>query len=207
MSGGLTSLESAIRTCKVNTGNAERIESDRFLGGPDKRTCPPFMGTDLIGRQVCADSFMTKSRGCNTASDRVYIENTVERPHYYEYINLNPDGINDDETIEGFGFGLQDAAYIREGFPNGASSSNGVFSLPSDLKFNGCQPGPFNNIPQSQMQSIPHQEGMPYSQLYAQDAENRRVKQALLTRESIMQENPLVDENPLRMTYRQMGYY
>jgi hypothetical protein len=144
---------------------------------------------------------MTKSRGCNTASDRIYIENAVSRPHYYEYINLNPDGIIDDETIEGFGFGLQDSAYIREGY----SDMDGP--LPSDLRFNGCQRGPFNDIPRSEMQPIPHQPGMPYSQLYAQDAEGRRVKQALLTRERIMQENPLVDVNPERMAYRQMGFY
>ncbi len=42
MSGGYTSLESSIRTCKVNTGNADRIESDRFLGFPDKRCARHF---------------------------------------------------------------------------------------------------------------------------------------------------------------------
>ncbi len=42
MSGGYTSLESSIRTCKVNTGNADRIESDRFLGFPDKKMCRHF---------------------------------------------------------------------------------------------------------------------------------------------------------------------
>ncbi len=77
MSGGYTSLESSIRTCKVNTGNADRIESDRFLGFPDKKMCPPFLGTDLTGRAICPDSFMTKSAGCNTPEDRIYIENTV----------------------------------------------------------------------------------------------------------------------------------
>ncbi len=35
MSGGYTSLESSIRTCKVNTGNADRIES--FLIGWDMK--------------------------------------------------------------------------------------------------------------------------------------------------------------------------
>ncbi len=71
MSGGYTSLESSIRTCKVNTGNADRIESDRFLGFPDKKMCPPFLGTDLTGELVCPDSFMTKSAGCNTPEDRI----------------------------------------------------------------------------------------------------------------------------------------
>ncbi len=64
MSGGYTSLESSIRTCKVNTGNADRIESDRFLGFPDKKMCPPFLGTDLTGRARRAKILLwTKSAG------------------------------------------------------------------------------------------------------------------------------------------------
>ncbi len=42
MSGGYTSLESSIRTCKVNTGNADRIESDRFLDFQIKRCARHF---------------------------------------------------------------------------------------------------------------------------------------------------------------------
>ncbi len=69
---------------------------------------------------------MTKSAGCNTPEDRIYIENTVSRPHYYEYINLSPRGMLNDETIEGFGFGQQESAYIREGFgTNGTSAQYG----------------------------------------------------------------------------------
>ncbi len=54
---------------------------------------PAILGTDLTGRAICPDSFMTKSAGCNTPEDRIYIENTVSRPHYYEYINLSPRGM------------------------------------------------------------------------------------------------------------------
>ncbi len=72
---------------------------------------------------------MTKSAGCNTPEDRIYIETTVSRPHYYEYINLSPRGMLTDETIEGFGFGQQESAYIREGFeqtePSAQYGSNG----------------------------------------------------------------------------------
>ncbi len=94
------------------------------MGFPDKKMCPPFLGTDLTGRAICPDSFMTKSAGCNTPEDRIYIENTVSRPHYYEYINLSPRGMLNDETIEGFGFGQQESAYIREGFgTNGTSAT------------------------------------------------------------------------------------
>ncbi len=42
--------------------------------------CPPFLGTDLTGRAICPDSFMTKSAGCNTPEDRIYIE-ILSRDH------------------------------------------------------------------------------------------------------------------------------
>jgi hypothetical protein len=246
MSGGYTSLESAIRTCKVNTGNADRIESDRFLGFPDKKTCPPFLGTDLVGRSICPDSFMTKSAGCNTAEDRIYIENTVSRPHYYEYINLSPRGMLDDETIEGFGYGQQESSYIREGFGtngtssqygngngNGASCSTGgcglnalrpsvnlngwsratagygyedIDDLPGDLRFNATQPGPFNDMPLWAFSVVPREYGMPYSQLYGQNAEDQRLKQALWARAEIMGQDPIVP-GPSRYGYRMIGDY
>lgn len=252
MSGGYTSLESSIRTCKVNTGNANRIESDRFLGFPDKKTCPPFLGTDLTGRAICPDSFMTKSAGCNTPEDRIYIENTVSRPHYYEYINLSPRGMLNDETIEGFGFGQQESAYIREGFGTGGTSAqygssgsctsggcglngprpppvnlNGwpranaagygigpviraeqedLDDLPGDLRFNASQPGPFNNMPLWAFSVVPREYGMPYSQLYGQNAEDQRLKQALWARAEIMGQDPIVP-GPSRYGYRMMGDY
>ncbi len=81
MSGGYTSLESSIRTCKVNTGNADRIESDRFLGFPDKKMCPPFLGTDLTGRAICPDSFMTKSAGCEYARRSYLYRKILSRDH------------------------------------------------------------------------------------------------------------------------------
>jgi hypothetical protein len=129
MSGGTTSLEAALRTCKVNVGNANKLESDRFLGESFKKTCPNFQGTDLIGRGIAPDTWMTKSRGCNTPLDRIFVENAVSRPQYYEYINLSqytPTGemipITDEyiegyrqAPVEGFGFGQQESAYIREG--------------------------------------------------------------------------------------------
>ncbi|CCV02381.1 hypothetical protein IIV31_009L [Armadillidium vulgare iridescent virus] len=241
MSGGLTSLESAIRTCKVNTGNADRIQSDRFLGFPDKKTCPPFLGTDLTGRAVCPDSFMTKSAGCNTPEDRIYIENTVSRPHYYEYINLSPRGMLDDETIEGFGFGQQESSFIREGYEGngkmvtyggGACNSGGCGvgygvpkswtygrqevaaaeadpsfdDLPGDLRFNATQAGPFNNMPLWAFSVVPREYGMPYSQLYGQNAEDQRLKQALWARAEIMGQDPIVP-GPSRYGYRMMGDY
>lgn len=86
------SLESAIRGCKVNTADADKVRSDRFLN-PDLMMCPVWNGVDTTGRQVCPDSFFTKRAGCNSAVDRVLVENSVSRPQYMEYINLSANGI------------------------------------------------------------------------------------------------------------------
>ena len=86
------SLEGALRTCKVDTGWAARIQSDRFEN-PNLMVCPTWNGRDLAGRPVCADSFYTKRAGCNSALDRVDVENTL-RPQYMEYINLDAAGFD-----------------------------------------------------------------------------------------------------------------
>ena len=93
MSAGSISLESAIRTCKVNTAYAQKIESDRFLNSSNL-LCPVWNGLNSKGQSVCPDSFMTKSAGCNSAEDRVVVENNVARPQYMEYITLNVQGID-----------------------------------------------------------------------------------------------------------------
>ena len=95
MSAGSISLESAIRSCKVNTAWANRVESDRFLNS-DNVICPLWNGLDSTGRQVCKDSFYTKRSGCNSASDRVKVENEVSRPQYMQYITLSTKGIKGD---------------------------------------------------------------------------------------------------------------
>ena len=87
----MISLEASTRTCKVDTASAARSESDRFLN-PNLVMCPVWTGKDLSGRTVAADSFYTKRAGCNSAEDRVIVENTL-RPQYFEYINLNDFGV------------------------------------------------------------------------------------------------------------------
>ena len=91
MSAGSVSLESALRTCKVNTAWATRIESDRFFN-PNNLVCPIWNGMDGTGREVCKDSYYNKSAGCNSATDRVNVENNVSRPQYMEYITLSANG-------------------------------------------------------------------------------------------------------------------
>ena len=88
------SLEAAVRTCKVSTGWAPRIQSDRFQN-TNLMMCPVWNERDLTGRKVCEDSFYTKREGCNTALDRINVEND-QRPQYAEYITLDTAGYRAD---------------------------------------------------------------------------------------------------------------
>lgn len=85
------SLEASIRTCDVETGEASRIQSDRFLN-PNSMVCIPWNGVNSKGQPICPDSFWTKTPGCNSAEDRVQVENGL-RPQYFDYITLNAGGI------------------------------------------------------------------------------------------------------------------
>ncbi len=86
------SLNASLRTCKVDTAYANKVQSDRFLN-PSLLVCPAWGGVDTTGRQVCPDSYNTKNAGCNSAEDRIYVENAVSRPQYMEFINLSANGI------------------------------------------------------------------------------------------------------------------
>lgn len=85
------SLEASIRTCKVETGEASRIESARFLD-PNVMFCSMWNGYNSKGQKVHPNSQYTKSAGCNSAEDRVSVENHL-RPDYASYLNLNIAGI------------------------------------------------------------------------------------------------------------------
>jgi hypothetical protein len=85
------SLAKSIRTCKVYTGAAEQSQSDRFLNSANM-VCIPWGNTNSKGQSVCADSFMTKTPGCNSAEDRVSVEND-QRPQYSSYVTLNMPGV------------------------------------------------------------------------------------------------------------------
>ena len=90
MSYGPPSLESALRTCKVDVAYANKVQSDRFLN-PSNVLCPVWRGVDLTGREVCNNSFYTKSAGCNSSNDRICVENDL-RPKYSEYVTLDAGG-------------------------------------------------------------------------------------------------------------------
>ena len=81
------SLTSSLNTCKVIDGYAANLASDRFLN-PNNAVCIPWNGVDNAGRSVCADSFVTKRAGCNSAWDRVQVEN-AQRPYYSSYVTTD----------------------------------------------------------------------------------------------------------------------
>lgn len=85
------SLEKSVRTCDVNVGEANRIQTDRFMN-PQNMVCIPWNGLDNTGREVCWDSFYTKTPGCDSAEDRVMVENAL-RPKYANYVTLGAQGI------------------------------------------------------------------------------------------------------------------
>ena len=95
------SLNKSVRTCKVNTGWAPRIQSDRFENS-NLMMCPVWNERDLAGRKVCADSFWTKREGCNSSLDRIDVENFL-RPQYMEYVTLDAAGIDGNMYQENVG--------------------------------------------------------------------------------------------------------
>jgi hypothetical protein len=88
------SLLGSVRTCKMDQAWADRIQTDRFFN-PSSMICPVWNGMDSAGRDVCPDSFYTKAPGCNSAQDRVLVENS-QRPQYMEYVTLSAMGYEGD---------------------------------------------------------------------------------------------------------------
>ena len=130
------SLSKTIRTCKVDTSLDANMQSDRFLNS-DNMICPRWLNQDITGRQVCADSWYTKSAGCNSAEDRVLVENTVSRPLYSDLISLNMQGVTGDI------YGQQDESSIEEEqLANQFSKSRGQYTGNYGIQWRA------NNVPQ-----------------------------------------------------------
>ena len=70
------SLEKSVRSCSVNVGEANRIQTDRFFN-PSNMVCIPWNGINNKGQEVSPDTFYTKSAGCDSAEDRVMVENSL----------------------------------------------------------------------------------------------------------------------------------
>jgi hypothetical protein len=151
------SLEKAIRTCKVETGWADRIQSDRFLN-PNQMVCIPWNGMNSKGQSVCPDSWYTKTPGCNSAEDRVVVENLL-RPQYIDYVTLNAAG------IKGHIYGNESAhndlvAHDKDMAQNNKITGNFGTQWGANTKYNGCTVGA-------------------YSRGMAQEAQTNRQRQAL----------------------------
>ena len=85
------SLTANILTSKVITGNADRLQTYRIQDS-DAMMCPVWNGQDLTGRQAGEYSFYTKRAGCNSAMDRIVVENFL-RPSYTNFVTCNAAGI------------------------------------------------------------------------------------------------------------------
>ena len=76
-------LTGSVQTCSVNTGYANKLWSDTL--------CPLWNGIDMYGRVVSYDSYYTKAPGCESALDRVAVEN-YQRPQYIDFVPLDAAG-------------------------------------------------------------------------------------------------------------------
>jgi hypothetical protein len=57
-------------------------------------------GLDTFGRIVAFDSFYTKAPGCQSAEDRVVVENQ-QRPRYFEFVTLDAQGFQNPAVFSG----------------------------------------------------------------------------------------------------------
>ena len=121
------------------------MESDRFLNA-NNLVCPLWNGVDTAGRIVCPDSFYTKRAGCNSAEDRVFVENS-HRPQYSEYINLSFGAIagsdNTAHQIYGNTMGWNSAGAAKDELQQmqNITGSFGNLNQPSAMAYPGCQTG------------------------------------------------------------------
>lgn len=137
-------LLGAVRSCQVNTGYANRIQSDRFLN-PQLMTCPTWQGVDNAGRPVSEYSFVTKSAGCNLPNDRITIENGL-RPSYFEYVNLDAAGLKGNMDMTMF-----DSAQRVNDYNQHFSGQTPSFGqqLQSNV-YTSCQNYPYNTAVQQE---------------------------------------------------------
>jgi len=135
MSNGAMSLESSVRTCDVNVAESNRIQSDRFFN-PRNMVCIPWNGVNNKGQIVCPDSYWTKTPGCDSAEDRVMVEN-AQRPKYVNYVTLGAQG------IDGHIYGNQSAynnSVARDKFDKSRNNYTGNFGLQlsANTDYTGC---------------------------------------------------------------------
>ena len=87
----IPSIGKQILGTRVITGDSNRIQTDR-IQNPDAMMCPVWGGSDLAGRQVSENSFVSKKEGCHASLDRIKVENNL-RPAYTNYVTISAAGI------------------------------------------------------------------------------------------------------------------
>jgi len=142
------SLEKSVRTCDVNVGEANRIQSDRFFN-PSNMVCIPWNGMNSKGQEVSPDSWWTKTPGCDSAEDRVMVENGL-RPSYINYVTLGAAG------IDGHIYGNVEAtvnASGREAFNQSRNKITGNFGkdFGGNVQYQSCSIGAYERA-QAQLQ-------------------------------------------------------
>jgi hypothetical protein len=136
------SLEKSVRTCSVNVGEATRIQSDRFFN-PGNMVCIPWNGLNNKGQEVSPDSFYTKTPGCDSAEDRVMVEN-AQRPKYFNYVTLGAQGVNGDLYGRSSSDNFRDAMG-RANFDSSRNQLTGNFGKQwgSNVAYQGCTVGAY----------------------------------------------------------------
>lgn len=179
------SLLGSLRTCRVDTSYANRVESDR-IQNPGQMMCPVWNGVDTAGRRVSPDSFWTKNAGCNSAEDRIVVENNL-RPQYMEYINLSASGI--DGAIYGADGGSKELYGDTMPWAN-VGASNDRFNYPVNKE--SCTNGRGGYSCDDNVNNITGNFGLqlsgavypscgyyPYSQAMAQEQQSLRQRQSM----------------------------
>jgi hypothetical protein len=138
----MISLEKSVRTCSVNTGEATRIQSDRFFN-PNNMVCIPWNGINNKGQEVSPDSFYTKTAGCDSAEDRVLVENS-QRPKYFNYVTLGAQGVQGDIYGRSTSDNFRDAMG-RKAFDDSRNQITGNFGkqFSANVAYQACTLGAY----------------------------------------------------------------
>ena len=161
------SLTANILTSKVNVGNADRLRTYR-IQDPSAQMCPVWNGQDLAGRQSHEYGFYTKVEGCNSAEDRLAVENSL-RPQYTNFVTYSAEGIAGyiyDKPLEGDRNNLQ---YNQEVYASNerrkTKANNGQFGTVSPAE---------SRIPSSTTEELSAMNGALNSDAAAVMAQNNR---------------------------------
>lgn len=83
-----TSIEASLKARKVNTGWANRVQTERIIK-QESMVCPVWGGVDSHGREVHKDTAMTTTAGCHLPNERVDVEN-AHRPNIVSHLGSAP---------------------------------------------------------------------------------------------------------------------